>query len=63
MLKIEYVSKNFNTDRLALIGRINDVIDDYSAKGTALRSDRYTTRWSPGPLSQTMNVDTKTWET
>lgn len=33
MPKIEYVSKNFGADRLALIERINKVIDDYSAQG------------------------------
>lgn len=36
MPKIEYVSKNFGSDRLDLIGRINDVIDAYSAQGYSL---------------------------
>lgn len=36
MPKIEYVSKNFGADRLALIERINSVIDDYSAQGYSL---------------------------
>ena len=33
MPKIGYVSKNFGTDRVELIEKINKVIDDYSAQG------------------------------
>ncbi|MCB8818673.1 hypothetical protein [Desulfosporosinus shakirovi] len=36
MPKIEYISKSFGADRLALIDRINSVIDDYSAQGYSL---------------------------
>lgn len=36
MPKIEYVTKNFRRDSLALIDKINRVIDDYAAQGYSL---------------------------
>lgn len=36
MPKIEYINKNFGADRLTLIEKINNVIEDYSAQGYSL---------------------------